>query len=66
MVLTPNQGYEGIRVQIYEPPPLPLGTLTLNPSRVTKPLPFPNYLLIAAIVILTVVSVPILKSMAHG
>jgi hypothetical protein len=42
MVLTPDQGYEGIRVQIYEPPPLPLGTLTLNPSGVAKPLPFPT------------------------
>ena len=27
MILTPNQGYKGIRVQIYEPLPLPLGTL---------------------------------------
>jgi len=42
MVLTPDQGYKGIRVQIYEPPPLPLGTLTLDPSGVTKPLPFPK------------------------
>jgi len=45
MIPTPNQGYKGIRVQIYEPPPLPLGTLTLNPSGVTKPLPFPNCVL---------------------
>ena len=40
MILTPDQGYKGTRVQIYEPPPLPPGTLTLNPSGVTKPLPF--------------------------
>ena len=42
MILTPDQGYKGTRVQIYEPPPLPPGTLTLNPSGVTKPLPFPT------------------------
>ena len=51
MILTPDQGYKGTRVQIYEPPPLPPGTLTLNPSGVTKPLPFPSYIPFATVMI---------------
>jgi len=43
MSLTPGLGYKGMRVQIYKPPPLPSGTLTLNPSGVTKSLPVPTH-----------------------